>query len=308
MYRARKITGLWICSVLLPWWASPCLAQELEPRRWSHLPINTNFAGVRYAYTEADISVDPVLLIEAGKKETQTWAFGYTRTFKLLNKSARFDVVQAWKKARWNGLIDGVTASTKRTGWLDTTLRFAINLIGAPPLAGKEYAAYRAATEKETIVGAALIVQLPTGEYEKDKLINLGSNRYTFRPQLGVVHIRGRWSFEITGSAFIFTDNDSFFNGNRLEQDPLYKFQAHVVHTFPSRLWVTAGAGYKFGGETAVNGVDNNNRQEYLAWGVGAGYPITRWLSLKGAYIRTQSQTSTGEDSDTLTIGFSTFW
>ncbi|MCJ7538158.1 MAG: hypothetical protein MUO88_00710 [Desulfobacterales bacterium] len=41
-----------------------CLAQELEPRRWSHLPTGTNFAGGGYSYTEADIFLDPVLRIE----------------------------------------------------------------------------------------------------------------------------------------------------------------------------------------------------------------------------------------------------
>ena len=28
--------------------ASPCLAEELEPRRWAHLPIDTNFTGTAY--------------------------------------------------------------------------------------------------------------------------------------------------------------------------------------------------------------------------------------------------------------------
>ena len=305
---ARLIALLVLCFTALAPLAVPCHAQELDPRRWSHLPIDTNFAAVRYAYTEADITLDPTLLIEGGKKEMHTWAFGYIRTFKLLDKSARFDLVQAWEKGRWNGLLDGVPAATDRGGMSDTSARFAINLIGAPPLAGKEYAAYRAAVKKETIVGAALAVQLPTGEYKKDKLINLGRNRYTFRPQLGVVHNRNRWSFEVTGAAWFFTNNESFFEGNRLEQDPFYTLQAHVVHTFHSRLWLHAGAGYGYGGETAVNGVDKNNRKENFVWGIGAGYPITRQLAIKAGYIQTRSQTSIGEDSDTITIGFSTFW
>jgi hypothetical protein len=35
--------------------ALPCSAQDIEPRRWSHLPLGGNFAGVAYAYTEGDI-------------------------------------------------------------------------------------------------------------------------------------------------------------------------------------------------------------------------------------------------------------
>ena len=164
--------------------ASPCLAEEMEPRRWAHLPINTNFIGAGYAYTEADIDFDPVLKIENGQMEMHTWAAKYIRTFALFEKTARIDLLQAYQEGSWTGLLDGVPTTVKRSGWSDTNLRFAINLYGSPPLQGKEYAAYRAATEVETIVGAGLSVQLPTGDYMDDKLINLGTNRFTFRPQI----------------------------------------------------------------------------------------------------------------------------
>jgi len=308
MYQARIIATLSLWGVLLPWLALPCIAQQLEPRRWTHLPINTNFAAGGYAYTEADISFNPVLRIEDVNMEMHTWAAGYIRTFELLEKSARVELLQAWQEGRWSGMVNGVPTSIKRQGWSDTVARFAVNLIGAPPLAGKEYTAYRAATDVETVVGAALSVQLPTGEYKKDKLINLGSNRFTFRPQLGVVHNRGKWSFEGTGAAWIYTDNNSFFNGNLLEQNPFYTLQTHVIHTFSPGLWVGASAGYGFGGQSTVNGIEINDRKETAVWAISGGYPITRRLSLKGSYIETRRQTSVGADSETLAIGLSTFW
>ena len=43
----------WIIPLTL---ALPCLTQELQPRRWSHLPTGTHFAGVGYAYTTGDIN------------------------------------------------------------------------------------------------------------------------------------------------------------------------------------------------------------------------------------------------------------
>ncbi len=78
-------------------------------------------------------------------------------------------------------MLNGVPASTDRDGWADSVRRFAVNLFGAPPLAGQEFLDYRKNVATcETIVGAGLVIQLPTGEYLEDKLINLGSNRYTF--------------------------------------------------------------------------------------------------------------------------------
>ena len=38
--------------------------QELEPRRWSHLPSGINFIGLGTAYTFGDIHFNPVLRIE----------------------------------------------------------------------------------------------------------------------------------------------------------------------------------------------------------------------------------------------------
>jgi hypothetical protein len=287
---------------------SPCFADELEPRRWAHLPINTNFGGTAYAYTEADIDVDPLLKIEDMDMELDTWALKYIRTFSLFNKTARVGVLQAYQEGEWSGLLDGVPKTVNRSGWSDTFVRFAINLYGAPPLQGKEYAAYRAAQKVETIVGAGFSVQLPTGDYMDDKLINLGTNRYTFRPQLGVIHTRGKWSLETTGTVAFHTDNTDFYNGKKLEQDPLYTLQSHLIYTFRPGVWGSASGGYSYGKRSTVDGVEKDDRKEFLAWAFSFGFPISRHLGVKVAYIGTRTQESTGIDSDTLAIGFSAFW
>ncbi len=308
MHSVRGIARLGVACVLLSWPASVCLAQELDPRRWGHLPIGTNFAAAGYAYTEADFALDPVLRIEDVKMELHTWAAAYIRTFELFGRTARVDVVQAWLDGRWTGLLDGVPTTVRRQGWSDSFVRFAVNLIGAPPLAGKEYVAYRAGKDVETIVGVALGIQLPTGEYKKDKLINLGTNRFTFRPQIGVTHRRGKWTFEAGGAVWIHTDNNSFFNGNKWERDPLYTFQSHVLYTFRPGLWAAASAGYNFGRRSTLNGVEANDHRQHVTWALSAGYPITRWLGVKAAYLGRRHQSAIGYDSDTFTIALSTFW
>ena len=83
--------------------AAPCLAEEMEPRRWSHLPIDANFFGAGYAYTKADISFDPVLKIEEGQADIHTWAAKYIRSFSLFDKSARIDLLQAYR----GGALEG---------------------------------------------------------------------------------------------------------------------------------------------------------------------------------------------------------
>jgi hypothetical protein len=288
----------------------PCAprAQELEPRRWTHLPTGMNFLGMGYAYTETSISDSPALKLQNVEGRVHTVAARYIRTFELLGRTARAEVAQVYHDGNWSGLLDGTPASTSRSGWGDTIARLAVDLVGAPPLSGKEYAVYRSTREVETIVGAALAVHLPTGEYLKDRLINLGSNRITIRPQAGVVHNRGNWSMELTGEAWIFTDNDSFFKGNRLETDPLLTVQAHVTYTFRPGLWVGAGTGLGYGARSTLNGEKKDDRKNSLAFGVGFGYPLARDLGLVLRYAGTRRRATNGSDTDTLSLSISRFW
>ncbi len=286
----------------------PCFALESEPRKWNHLPVGVNFAGVGYAYTEADILLDPALLMDDVEMELHTWAGKYIRTFELFDRSARVDLTQAYQEGGWRGLLDGVHASTSRSGWSDTFLRFAVNLYGAPPLSGKEFAAYRAKMKVETIVGMALAVRLPSGDYMKDRLINLGNNRFAFRPNIGVIHTQGKWTVEATAEVAFFADNDEFYNGNTLEQEPLYIIHGHLIHTFRPGLWVGASVGYDYGGESSVNGVDKDDTKQNIGWAFSFAYPINRSSGIKVTYIGTCTQESTGFDSNTLTASLSFLW
>jgi len=295
-------------SLLLAGLALPCFALEFEPRRWAHLPMGTNFAGVGYAYIEADILVNPATRLEDVEMKLHTVAGKYIRTFELFDKSAQIDLTQGYQDGEWTGLVDGVPASASRNGLADTFARFAVNLYGAPPLSGKEYGAYRSNVDVETIVGMALVVRLPTGEYMDDKLINLGKNRFTFRPQLGVTHTRGKWIAELTADLAFFTENDEFFNGNTLEQDPLFVIRGILIHTFRPGFWVGAGFGYDYGGENSVNGIDSDNRMQDIGWALSLAYPINRRSGISVKYIGTRTQESTGLDSDSLTIGLSLAW
>ena len=96
-YFRNTVFGYCLLAVLLP---NALLALEMEPRKWSHLPMGVNFAGIAYAYTEADIGFDPVLELENVEMEKHTWAGKYIRTFELLNKSARIDLTQGYQKAK----------------------------------------------------------------------------------------------------------------------------------------------------------------------------------------------------------------
>lgn len=280
-------------------------AQDIEPRRWTPLPIGMNILGLGVVHTDGDIALDPVLKLENVKVEIKTAVVSFLHSFKLLGQSARFDVRLPYKEAKWKGLLAGEPAYTERKGLGDPRLRLSFNFIGAPALKGKEFQAYRASHSTNTVVGAALAVTLPLGEYEQDKLLNLGENRFVIRPQLGFVHTRGHWSYELTGSVFLYTDNDEFLGNNKREQNPIYALQTHLNYQSSKRWWASIGAGYDLGGESKINGVEKDDRQRELLYGVSAGLPIGSRSSVKLTYIAGRTYEDTGQDTDSFALSCS---
>jgi hypothetical protein len=173
--------------------AGPLAAEDIEPRRWTPLPVGTTVVGAGAVLSEGDVAFDPVLKVEDATVKATTTLVSVVHAFSLLGKTARFDVRLPHQHARWEGLLDGEPRTVDRRGLADPRLRLSVNLLGSPALRGKAFGAYRADHPISTVVGAALAVTLPLGEYQKDKLLNLGQNRFAVQPQLGVVHTRGPW-------------------------------------------------------------------------------------------------------------------
>jgi len=272
------------------------LVQDSEPRRWTQLPVGTNVAGVSYLYTSGDIHADPTLRIDDGEVHLHTIVAGYSHYFALADMTARVDVQIPYQIGRWKGLLDGVPKSVTRDGLADPRLRFSVDFAGAPALEAEAFQDYVQRTESRTIGGAALALRVPLGEYMDDKLINLGENRFSVEAQLGIVHKEGSWSFELTGSMFLYTPNDDFFNGNTLRQDPFFAVQGHVVQQFDGGFWVSADAAYGRGGEFRINGVNKDDERSNLLYGLTFGFSIPSVGSFRMGYLRRESLNNVGLD------------
>ncbi|HEY8240372.1 MAG TPA: transporter [Kiritimatiellia bacterium] len=284
-------------------------AQDLEPRRWSHLPVGANFVGAAYSYTHAQITFDPVLEVDDVTLDLHTAAIRYTYSFELLDHQARVEGIVPYQDAQWEGLLQGEPATRQHTGMADPMARFAVNLVGSPPLKGPAFAEYQKAHPVQTIVGAGVSVQAPLGQYYDDKLLNIGDNRYAVRSELGAVHSHGKWSEELTGSIWCFTDNDEFYPGTSTrEQEPLYVVQAHLVYTFRPGLWLSCGVANGTGGESFINDVAKNDEKDNVLMGISGSYPINRNAGIKLGYMKGETHTSTGADSDTVMTALAVSW
>lgn len=293
-----------LLAVSLLFVAQALIAQELEPRRWSHLPVGANFISVASFYKDQKILFDPTLQLEDVEGDLYTAAVSYVGVFDVLGKSGRIDVVLPYTTARWEGLLEGAPASTRRQGFNDPNVRFAVNLVGSPAQRGADFQRYVV----DTIVGAAVDIALPVGEYRDDKLINLGDNRWVLKPQLGVVHNWDKWAAEVTASAWFYQDNDNFFGGKTLEQDPLYGVQTHLIYTFKPGLWASASAAYGAGGQRSVDNVDAPDRTSKTLLALSAGVPIDRQQGIKVTYLRGDTRENVGSDDNLFLFAYSLMW
>lgn len=283
----------------------PVQAQDLEPRRWSQLPTGVNFFGAGIGYSEGDIFLDPVLQIEDASVELSTIGISYVRSFGLFGRAARFDVSVPYGDGSWKGLLEGEPANVERQGLMDPRFRLSVLLYGGPALSPREFAE---SPRSNTVVGLGLSIKAPLGEYLDDRLINLGQNRWMIRPQLGITHTRGQWTYELTGSIFFFTDNDSFYQGTTLENDPLFALQGHVIYEFRPGLWASLSTAYGDGAEPTISGVPKDAVTENWLGALSIGIPISRRQGIKLSYARTRTQVPTGADMDTIALGYQTMF
>ena len=297
----RHILGAFLLLVI----AGGVAADDVEPRRWTPLPVGTTVAGIAVIKGKGNIALDPVLQIEDGTVEQTTAVLSVVHAFDLLGKQARIDVRVPYQDARWEGLLAGLPRTRDIRGFADPRLRLSVNLLGPPALGADEFQAYRAAHPVDTVVGAAVAATLPLGRYDDERALNLGDSRYSITPQLGVVHNRGAWSYELTGSADFFTDNDEFLISKTREQDPIYALQAHVVYAPSPIWWVAMGGAYAWGGESTIDGVARDDYRETLFFGGSAGLAIDRHSSVQVTYVGTRAQTTIGSDTDNIGLGYS---
>lgn len=278
-------------------------AQQLEPRAYSPSPVGVNFLGLGTVYSSGGVVTDPSLPIQNVDAQVSSLAPFYGRTFGLFGRlaNATFAVPYAW--ATVEGDVQEVSRSVDRAGLLDPQLRFAVNLIGGPALTPQEFRQH----EQRTTLGASVTVLAPFGEYDSSKLVNLGTNRWAYKPELGLSHPVGKWTFEVYAGIWLFETNDDFFGGQTREQDSLESYQAHIVYTVRPGLWISTDYTYYAGGETTINGVPNRDRQGNSRGGLTLSVPLTRGQSLKFAWAQGVS-TRIGSSFETIGVTWQWLW
>jgi len=278
-------------------------AQELVPASYTPAPNGVNLVTVNVFYNSGDLSFAPTVPIEDGSAEITTTSLGYARTFSLFKRSANVTVILPLVEGSLEGIYLGEQAYADRRGAGDLNLRLAANLFGAPAMSPQEFALYK----PKTNVGASLIVRAPTGQYDPSRLINIGTNRWSFKPEIGFVHVMGKWVIDGYVGAWFFTTNSDFFGGSTRKQDPILSTQFHLRYIFRPRLWVAVDANFWRGGQTTIDGNVSDDLQKNSRVGLTLSWKLTKHHAVRFAVSR-GAFTRIGGDFDSVGVAYSYSW
>jgi len=280
-------------------------AQDLEPRAYSASPVGTSFVGIAFGRSSGDIAFDPTLPITNAKATLYSPALGLGHTFGLFGRQSLLTVVLPYAWGNASGDVGNQQQSVRRSGMADVKTRFSINLWGNPAMTASEFAKR---THRTLIVGTSLTMASPSGQYDNTKLINIGTNRWSFKPEIGVSYPVKKVDLDLYAGAWFFTKNKSFYVGHsHRSQEPLTALQAHVSYTVRRGLWLAFDSTWYGGGASIVDGGSPSGRQGNTRLGGTVSLPLVKGQSLKVSFSSGVSG-NIGSKFNTIAGGWQYVW
>ena len=303
-----------VCLVSAFWLLSPmCFCQDLAPRAYTIVPVHSNAVILTHSYFTGGLLFDSSIPITDATAQINITAVSLFHTFSFFGQSSSITASLPYGIGNFHGLVTGSPTPDHiyRSGLADASFRFAVNFMGGPAMPVKDFVKWR----QKTILGASLTVVAKTGQYDPTKLINLGSNRWAFKSELGLSQRWGSWVLDAYGALWLFTTNPEFFSRNSFSpgtntksEAPVGAFEGHLSYDVKPRLWASLDANFWTGGNASINGVSNpETLQRSSRIGGTFSFPVSRHQAFKvsynnGAYIRF------GGDYQNISVGWQYSW
>jgi hypothetical protein len=288
---------LWMLLV-----ATSAVAQDLDPRAYAKVPVGFTLAIAGVSFSSGGVLTDPTLPVENVHAEVWTPSLGVAQSF---GRTAQTLVAVPYSWAHATGDVAEQVQHVDRSGFSDMRLRFSVLLAGAPAMTPRQFAT----SPRRPIIGTSLTVSAPTGQYSPQRLINLGTNRWSFKPEVAVSYPIGpRWLVDVYAGLWLFAANESYYPGTALRtQGPLGALQTHVSYSLSPKAWAAFDATWYAGGQASVENVPAGQRESNSRVGATVVFPVGSRHAIKvaastGAIIRS------GADFNTISLGWQTGW
>ena len=285
--------------------------QDLAPRAYVITPIHSNAVVVTYSFFTGNLDLGGGLPITDAKATANVPSLSIYHSMRFFGRTSSFTAALPYGVGNFNGKVLDTQTNVYRSGLLDSVYRFSFNVYGGPAMDGRQYMKWR----QKTLVGVSLRVYAPTGQYDSTKLINLGSDRWAFKPEVGYSQRFGHWVVDAYGGVSFYTTAPKFFSQNQYNpgiisrsQAPVAAFEGHLSYDVRPRLWVSFDGNFWSGGTVSLNGVENPaTEQRNSRIGGTVSVPITQHQALKctynnGAYIKY------GGNFQNISVGWQYSW
>jgi hypothetical protein len=295
LFKIRKVLFL----ILISLFYVPVFSQDLEPRVYANVPKGINILAVGYGFNQGNVLSDPSLPIKDFTINTQSLAVNYIHSFSLSNKLARVQVSLPMADMHGRLVMNGEEVTGSRTGFADMRIRFGVNLTGSPALDRKNFRQY----QQKAIFGVSLVTSVPTGRYYSDKQINIGSNRWAFKPEIGISKRFEHVYAEAYLGTWFYTNNSDYMTNKVLKQKPTVSLQAHASYYFKNQMWLGFNTNWYKVGATTIDGVLSGNTLD--DWRIGGTFsvPISKTQSLRLQY-HTGLLANLGLNYDSITLAY----
>ena len=279
-----------------------CAAQELEPRAYSISPTEAKFGVVGFARSAGDIDFDPSLPIEDSHAVLYGAFVILGRALDFFGRSANVAATFPHLWGDLEGKVNGSPEQAHRSGLANPAFRFSVNLHGAPAMNFEQFAQYR----QKTNLGASLVIVPPLGQYDPSRFVNIGTNRWAAKPEIGFSQRLGRWYADLYLGAWIFSANDNY-QGRVRTQAPIGIGQVHLSYNLKPHLWIAFDANYYTGGRTSIDGVAGADLQRNSRLGATISVPVTKRQSVKFTGS-SGAVTNIGADFKSIGVAYQYLW
>ena len=300
-------------ALALPLISGPANAQDDGARTYWKGRSGTNVMSFQYLSMNLQASdtvqFDPSHFIyPSADAEARIFIMTYARHMTLFNRPSvlsanlfggsvdvKFDTNITPPEFLPPGVVPGVSFSQSASGYGDPSVQLAVNLLGTPKIKTIfDYLNY----EPTWTLDAAVMLGVPIGQYDADKIVNLGLNRFfgriafPFKYHFRVFSPGYRSSLEVVPSVWLFAENDDFV-GQKLQNDPMWQLEAHWTHDFTRQFFGSIDLLYRNGFQSEIDGVNIGSDVEIGDLGFTLNFQVTENVT-----IRTSFSSNVFGDSD----------
>jgi len=299
----KRITTLAVLTwAVLSLWVAAGTAQELTPRAYWPAPTGTRLVILGHNYSSGDVVTDPSLPVIGVDSGINLGLLAYVQTLNLWGRTANILLELPYSWGTTKGDLEGEATRRDFSGLADVGITLFVNLLGAPSMTPAEFQELR--RNPHPILGVSVKIVAPTGDYDPDKLINIGTNRWAIKGELGyIVPLRAKWLLELDLGAWFIGDNDDFLGTTR-EQDPVVTGEIHLVRRFRPGFWASLDMNYYTGGRSTIGGEPVADLQRNSRLGGTVVVPFHGRHAVKVGYS-TGVVTESGGDYNMLLLSYS---